>query len=98
MIPQGTRRSGDDVTGSGLTAVGTRPLPVVTPLRLTLLERAVGRSRLLLLVLDADGVVLLAEGGGAVGLGLDPETAVGRPVLDCLGHEADLAEALTRAL
>ena len=101
MMPQGRRRHGDDPTGSGLTASpapGVAPLSVVAPLRLSLLERAVGRSRLLLLVVEGDGTVVLAEGGGAGGIGLDPEVAIGRPVLDCLGHEAAVAEAVTRAL
>src|SRR5271163_2720971 len=53
--------------------------------RLALLERAVRRSRVLLMVLDADGVILLAEGGGTLGLALDPHDAVGRPALACLG-------------
>src|SRR5882724_11904258 len=99
MIPEGRRRRlGDELTGSGRGAApGSSPLSVVTPLRLSLLERAVGRSRLLLLVLDGDGTVLLAEGGGATGLGLDPDIAVGRAVLDCLGHAADVVEAFARA-
>src|SRR3954468_102120 len=100
MIPEGRRRRlGDELTGRGRGAApGATPLSVVTPLRLALLERAVGRSRLLLLVLEGDGTVLLAEGGGAGGIGLDAEVAVGRPVLDCLGHEGDVVEAVTRAL
>src|SRR5947209_18193797 len=99
MLPQGRRRHGDDPTGSGLTATapGAAPLSVVAPLRLSLVERAVGRSRLLLLVLEGDGTVVLAEGGGAGGIGLDPEFAIGRSVLDCLGHDSDVAEAVTRA-
>ncbi len=66
--------------------------------RLELLERAVRRSRILLLVLDPTGVVLLAEGGRAVGLGLDPDFAVGRSVLDFLGADAELADTVRRAL
>src|SRR5271170_2137357 len=66
--------------------------------RLDLLERAVRRSRVLLMVLDPAGVILLAEGGGALGLGLDPDAAVGRRALDCLGSDGELAEAVRRAL
>src|SRR5262249_46787720 len=100
MIPEGRRRRlGEDLTGSGRSAApGAAPLSVVTPLRQALLERAVGRSRLLLLVLEGDGTVLLAEGGGVGGIGLAPDIAIGRPGLDCLGHEGDVVEAVTRAL
>jgi diguanylate cyclase (GGDEF)-like protein/PAS domain S-box-containing protein len=66
--------------------------------RLDLLERAVRRSRVLLMVLDPVGVILLAEGGGALGLGLDPDASVGRPALDCLGSDGELAEAVRQAL
>ena len=71
---------------------------VVDEPRLELLERAVRRSRVLLLVLDPDGAILLAEGGGALGVGLDTDGAIGRRVVDCLGADAALAEALRRAL
>src|SRR5271163_3406433 len=79
-------------------AVATDPARLLETPRLDLLERAVRRSRVLLMVLDPDGVILLAEGGGALGLGLDPDAAVGCPALDCLGSDGELAEAVRRAL
>jgi diguanylate cyclase (GGDEF)-like protein/PAS domain S-box-containing protein len=66
--------------------------------RLELLERAVDGARILLLALDGHGTILLAEGGALAGLGIDVETAVGRSVFEACGDDANLVDAVRRAL
>ena len=106
MMPHAGRRRRRriDETGNGRT--GTHPErapPAVAAAapeeqRLKLLERAVEGARILLLVLDADGVILLAEGGGVAGLGLSPEAAVGRSVFEVCDGDIGLTDAVRAIL
>src|SRR5258708_2058741 len=106
MMPHAGRRRRRriDETGNGRTGTHAERAPpgmaAVAPeeRRLALLERAVGGARILLLVLDADGGILLAEGGGVVGLGLTPQTAVGRSGFEVCGDDTGLTDAVRRAL
>ncbi|HUA51490.1 MAG TPA: EAL domain-containing protein [Candidatus Sulfotelmatobacter sp.] len=88
--------------GGALHAEASRPRATIPALpgepRVELLGRAVERARILLLVLDPDGMILLAEGGGLSGLGLDAARAVGQSMLTTFGAENGLGDALARAL
>jgi diguanylate cyclase (GGDEF)-like protein/PAS domain S-box-containing protein len=106
MISQAGRRRGrrTDETGSGRADASAERAPAIAlPVAdgapsLALLERVLEGARILLLALDQDGVILLAEGGAAVGLGLEPQHAVGRSVFEVFGRDPEVAHAVRRAL
>src|SRR5258708_20134368 len=84
------RRRGQDDQGRGLAVASVADLAG----KQDLLEQAVRQSRLLLLVLDETGKVLLAEGGGIEGLDFDPAAVTGRSGLDCLATDSVFTDAV----
>ncbi|HEU4675483.1 MAG TPA: EAL domain-containing protein [Motilibacteraceae bacterium] len=92
------------VDGRALTVLSVRDLRAETTLRDELdrsrstLQAVLADAPVLVLGLDADGTVTMAEGNGAAAFGRAWEGAVGRPVEELLSHRPALLADCRRAL